>query len=47
MRFGRIRKKRKDQKEKEGSKKPLLEKEGRKKMKTIDQYFVKPSDPLN
>lgn len=37
----------KDPKEKESSKKPLLEKEGPKKMKTIDQYFVKPSDPLN
>jgi len=37
----------KDQKEKGSSKKPLFEKEGPKKMKTIDQYFVKPSDHLN
>ena len=35
----------KDQKEKESSKKPLPENEGPKKMKTIDQYFVKPLDP--
>lgn len=37
----------KDQKEKESSKKPLPENEGPKRMKTIDQYFVKPSDPLS